>query len=85
MITIKKLSLADAQEVLSELDKAFGLIYSNDFCVHGNTVTAEIKKDEVLSKDFVEDRFFVEVKSGYFTDSSLRDAIGDWNDPFFLN
>ena len=75
-IALYNLSFKKAKEILSLLDKEFGLVYSNDFCAHGNTISAIIHKDE--------DYFKVEIQSNYFTEDTVMKCLEEHNDEYFL-
>lgn len=75
-IVIYKLSFKDASEILSNLDKKFGLIYKNNFCAYGNTITARIFK--------YENRFKVEISTSYFETSTIMRELQEYDNDYFL-
>lgn len=84
MITLHRLDLSDAKQILSQFAKDFGLGFSNELTAWGNAVTVSAIKDEELSEKFTTPRFILTISSSYFTDYTLRKSLGGFDDEFFF-
>lgn len=84
MLTLHRLDLENVKEIMSSLDKKFGLVFVNDLNAHGNTISVSAKVDEDMSKNYTKNRFIVNINSSYFSYYTLLSAIEGYNDDFFL-
>ncbi len=76
---IYNLSFENAKEILKKLDEKFGLVYTrNKTAATGKTISAIIRKQDSRL-------YFVDIHSNFFVNSTILEAIPEYDDEYFLN
>lgn len=75
---IYNLNFNDAKEILDRLYNEFNLVYTaHKKAVIGSFINASICKQD-------NDRYYVDIQSSFFVDSTILEAIPEYNNDYFL-
>lgn len=84
MTTVKKVTRKEAKEILEKLNKRFGNMIHTKNGIFSDKILAKIREDKKIPRGLTERRYKVEIRSGYHEDSTLQEALEEYNKEYFI-